>query len=417
MAFPVAATSGAPTLTGFTPNLGAAGTAVSVTGTNLEPYAPANKLLLNASLAAVSAATATSLSTTVPANTGSGRFTVTTPNGTGTSAADFFIPPAGYTAPQVTVTGRLTLGQGQAVTPVPGKIALLVFDGTAGQRISITSSSSDGDGVVYRPNGSLLASWNFPNLLLDATVLPVSGTYTILAENLNTSTVTLTVYDVPADVTAPITPGGPAVPVTISTPGQNAHLLFTGALNQVISLVLGAPGFTGGLLELRQPPAGTPLVTLNPWGVLLPGFPPEQGFLERTVLPLAGEYTIDLNPYSSNTGTVTSTLYTFVDVTGTLTINGASVLVDITVPGQNARLSFAGTASQPLSLVVTGASGRPITFRVFNPDGSLHDTRFIQGHIDITLGLTPLAQTGPHTLEVDYSGPATGTVTVGLTSP
>jgi hypothetical protein len=91
--------------------------------------------------------------------------------------------------------------------------------------------------------------------------------------------------------------------------------------------------------------------------------------------------------------------------------------VDITVPGQNARLGFAGSASQPLSLVVTGASARPITFRVFNPDGSLHDTRFIQGHIDITLGLTPLAQTGPHTLEVDYSGPATGTVTVGLTSP
>jgi len=39
---------------------------------------------------------------------------------------------------------------------------------------------------------------------------------------------TLTLYDVAADVTGSITPGGSAVTVTISVPGQNAGVTFSG---------------------------------------------------------------------------------------------------------------------------------------------------------------------------------------------
>src|SRR5258705_6973602 len=77
--FVVAATG--PIITGFTPNIGAAGTTVTVTGENFETTTHSNRAKFNGTLAAITAATTTLISTSVPTGATSGRISVTTPLG------------------------------------------------------------------------------------------------------------------------------------------------------------------------------------------------------------------------------------------------------------------------------------------------------------------------------------------------
>src|SRR5438093_7551519 len=77
-----------------------------------------------------------------------------------------------------------------------------------------------------------------PGGFMDVKTLPTTGTYTIVVDNYTTTTgsITLTLYNVPADFTGTITPGGASVTVTTTTPGQNGQLTFAGTAGQRISL-------------------------------------------------------------------------------------------------------------------------------------------------------------------------------------
>jgi subtilisin-like proprotein convertase family protein len=103
----------APTVTSFTPTSGPPGTAVTITGTNLQGVTsvtfggvPSTSITNN---------TPTSVTATVPANAVTGPIGVTTPNGTATSATSFtvvppptvtsFTPGAGLVGAQVVITG------------------------------------------------------------------------------------------------------------------------------------------------------------------------------------------------------------------------------------------------------------------------------------------------------------------------
>lgn len=81
----------APTITGFTPATGAAGTTVTITGTNLTG---ATALTLNgAAITGFTVVNATTITFVVPAGASSGTIAVTTPSGTATSTGTFtFIP-------------------------------------------------------------------------------------------------------------------------------------------------------------------------------------------------------------------------------------------------------------------------------------------------------------------------------------
>ena len=66
---------------------------------------------------------------------------------------------------------------------------------------------------------------------VDVRTLPSGGRYELLVDPLaaGTGSASVTLYDVPADVTATASPGRPSVSVNISTPGQNARVTFTGS--------------------------------------------------------------------------------------------------------------------------------------------------------------------------------------------
>ncbi|MEO8438455.1 MAG: peptidase, partial [Chloroflexota bacterium] len=138
------------------------------------------------------------------------------------------------------------LGVAQSVPiATPGKIALLTFAGTTGQRISVLSSSwamsQNVTITIKRPDGSTMyGPSNLGNgWYLDTMTLSATGTYTLVVDPISSGTgsQTIRIYDVPADFSGSITAGGAAVSVPISTPGQGASLTFAGTTGQRISVL------------------------------------------------------------------------------------------------------------------------------------------------------------------------------------
>ena len=238
-----------------------------------------------------------------------------------------------------------------------GDDAAVTFDGTAGQRVSLKLSNvtigSSGccstKVSILKPDGTtLIAPTNVGTSggFIDAATLPASGSYTILVDPQGTATgsITLTLYDVLPDVTSAIVVGGAGVTVTTTTPGQNAKLTFNGTAAQRVSLKV-APVCCSTKVSILKPD-GTTLVAPTTIGT-------SGGLVEPATLPVTGNYTIVVDPQSSAVGSATLTLYAVPpDVTGTIVPGGAAVTVTTTTPGQNAKLTFSGTAGARVSLSI-----------------------------------------------------------------
>lgn len=402
----------APTITGFTPTVGSAGTAVTITGTNFQTTTSSNRVTFNGIRATVSSATATSLVAAVPAGASSGRLAVSTPEGKAVSASDFYVPPPGFTGADVESTGRIAFGETKTVTiTAANKIAMLLFDATAGQRMSLSmynGSTGWTQFSVIKPDGSYLISpsWGVNGGFFDATVLPMTGTYTIVVdpENANVGSMTLTLNNVPPDAAATITPGGAAVTVTTTTAGQNARLTFSGSANQRITLTT-SNGSTGWALFSIVKPDGSYLAG-PAWGV-------NGIFFDVTVLPATGTYTIIVDPENANVGSMTLQLYDVPpDVSATITPGGPSVTLTTTTPGQKAKFTFSGTTGQRISLGGGWSAGWALA-SIINPDGtSLINPSWGSGGIYFDVRTLPA--TGTYTIFIDPDNANTGNITLTL---
>lgn len=353
-AFTVTTAGAAPTITTFTPAIAVAGTAVTISGTNFDTSPANDRLKFNAANASLTSATTTQIGVTLPDAATSGHLSVATPLGTAVSADDFFVPPAPYGATDVNTTGRLTLGSGKVVTiDTAGKIALEVFDLPVGHRGSVTFTSSNissGSATLTDPHGTTLSTVSFGSLggFIDTFLGQIAGSSMIVIDPASTNTghVTVTAYDVPADLSGSITAGGDPVTLAFSTPGQNGKLTFSGTAGERISLKI-----SGG------PSSG--LSILNPDGSVLAGGTVGvlTSFIDTQVLPATGTYAITIDPSGSVTGNVTLTLYDVpADFTGPITAGGSAVNLTFGTPGQNATLSFSGTAGHRMSLAIGGSA-------------------------------------------------------------
>lgn len=397
-------------ITSFTPTIGTPGTAVQITGTDFDPVAANNQLKFNITSAVAGSATATLINTTVPAGATSGHITVTTASGTAISSGDFFVPPSPFTAASVDFTARIAPGETKPLNvTAANRIAMLVFDGTAGQRVALqaTNSTISSSTVrVTKPDGtnlfnptSLSGNW-----FIDTLTLPVTGTYTIVVDPNSTFTGTqnLTLHNVPADVTGTITAGGPAVTVSTTTPGQNATLTFTGTVGQRISLDLTGVTLTNSAVTVRKPD-GTTLFSGT-------GISTNGRFFDTTVLPTNGTYTITIDPVATAVGSMTLTLYEVpANATGTIVIGGPDATVTIETPGENAQLTFTGTAGQIVYLDWDGTIGYSIEPHIVNPDGTTLNNSFWYESNGYRLPVT-----GTYTIAIDPSGSDTGFTTFTL---
>jgi YD repeat-containing protein len=400
-------TSSAPTITSFTPSIGVAGTSVSITGTNFETTALKNRLQFNLTSMAASSSTSTSISTAAPTNTASGPIKVSTAFGQAVSTDDFFVAPYPYVAADVVDTGRMGYNDAEAVgITTATKIGLVVFDGTAGQRVSLKiNPASSGVVTIYKPDGTTLATKSNGVLtdLIEPALLPRTGTYTVNVDHSGngTGTTTVTAYDVPADASGTITAGGSSATSVITTPGQNGVLTFSGTSGQRVS-VKDTAGPTG-TMYLRHPDGST-LASMSMSG--------SSSFLDVQTLTTTGTHSLYINPVVANTGTSTVNLYDVpADVTGSITAGGSAVNVVITTPGQNALLTFSGTNGDRVS-ATTGSGGPSGSLIVLNPDGSTLGSGSGSGSIFLTP--KTLTQTGTHTLKVDPQVANIGTAVTTL---
>jgi Subtilase family/Fervidolysin N-terminal prodomain len=344
------------------------------------------------------------------------------------------LPSAGtYTIlvdPQAAATGSMTLtlydvpgdatgaiafgGASPTLTmATPGQNASATFAGQAGQRASVklatTVSSAyvsilNPDGSVLTPNTYVGPSGGF----LDPKPLPTSGTYRILIDpqGAATGSMTLTLYDVPPDVTATIAPGGTAVAISANTPGQNARIAFDGQAGARISLKLTATTIANGYVSILNP-NGSALASNVYLGT-------SGGFVDTKALPATGGYTILVDPQGASIGSTTLTLYDVpADAGGTLTVGGPSLLTAITTPGQNARITFAGRAGQHVTLQLSAVSVLISYLNILKPDGTAVGPSTLVTSSGRTL-TADLPTDGTYAIAIDPLGAETGLMTLTL---
>ena len=320
------------------------------------------------------------------------------------------------------ITGTITPGGAPVTitTTVPGQNGSLTFSGTAGQRVSLQITDSTYPGclnvfdTIKNPDGSNLGTSSFCGAsgYLDTMVLPATGTYRILIDpqGVNSGTQTLTLNNVPADVTGNITPGGAPATVTTTISGQNGKLTFSATAGQRVSLQISDSTYPGCLnvYDTIKNPDGSDLATLYYCG--------STAYLDTVVLPTTGTYSILIDPQGNTTGSQTILLHDVPsDATGTITVGGSSLTITTTVPGQNARPTFSGTVGQQITVRVTNSTMGTVSVSLLKPDGTALTSYTSNGSSSFDLATQTLPVTGTYTIRIDPSGPNVGSITLRLT--
>ena len=232
--------------------------------------------------------------------------------------------------------------------------------------------------------------------------LTETGTYTVLLDpdGSNVGTMTVKLYDVPPDITGTITPSGDPVTATTTGVGQNARLTFSGTAGQRVALKPSSTMPSYNYTRLLRPDGSQMSSSYN------------SNFIDTVTLAVAGTYTIVLDPDGMNVGAMPVKLYDVPpDVTGTITPGGGPVSVSIPSVGQNARLTFQGTAGQRVLLqpsVITMSSRA--WHKILKPDGGTLSSTY-NDNIHYTKAL-PL--TGTYTILVDPEALGTGDIILKL---
>jgi len=415
--FTVLAVSDAPTISSFTPTIALAGTAVTISGTNFVTSPTTNnRLRFNRTLALVGTVTSTSIATTVPYGATSGRLSIATPAASAASADDFFVPPEGFGVADVASTGRVTVGGSGVTVSIPSyKAALLVFDGTAGQQVTlgysnISVSLLGSDMTVYRPEGGILSSQPVGFFGGDTHIasLPVTGTYQLLIKPQGSYSGNITVTLSQDLAVGPLVVGGSSVTANITRPGQRARTTFSGTAGQWLSLYSNSTSYPPWMqlaLTVTKPDGSTFFngsVTAS------------DGTVNWGPLPVTGTYTIVVDPEYANTPSFNLLLSEA--ISATMSVGGSSLPVTIPRAGQYARISFDGTAGQRISIGLTSFTLNTADFSILKPDGS---TFYVQSGIwgTGTIGavdVPSLPTTGTYVIQVDPSSNYTGAVTLLL---
>jgi YD repeat-containing protein len=417
----VVATAGPPTITVVAPGTAAAGTALTISGTNFETVPTNENLTINVSPVSITSSTSTTIQSSVPGVATTGRVSVSTTNGTATTASYLWIAPPPFAVADIDTTGTLPFGSGTLLsTSAAGKIALRVFEGIQGHRASIkvngvTATTNvylfDAFGVVM--HSALVLGDGF----VEVSPLRTTATYSVALNSSNSAdSATLTLYDVPADFTGTIVADGTQVSVPITTPGQNGTLTFSGTAGQRVSL-----RGVNGTIAFEVVGCDVNVSILNPDKTVLAGptCMEGDGFIDATTLPTTGTYTILVDPASYATGTLPLSLYTVTDYAGTITQSGASVNVPITTPGQNGALTFSGTAGERVSLGGTGT----IAFQIAGCDVKVSIVRASDDlvvasptcmEVDGFIDAVTLPTTATYRIVIDPANTATGNLTLTL---
>lgn len=311
-----------------------------------------------------------------------------------------------------------------ATITTPGQVARGSFNATAGQKFSatatpnMTTSSGCYTMAILRADltqleGALLCG---SSGFMNPVTVPTTGTYWLLVDP-DSATIgnvsDIKLYTA-TDVSGSMAIDGPQVSATLTTPGQIAHFSFSGTAGQRISeLTTGT--FNSAFTSRIMKPDGSQLV-----GSFTAGGTNVVHFLEPPLLPVTGTYAVDVDPDSTGTGSVTMSLSTVpADVTGSIVINDPALAVTITAPGQNAAMTFSGTASQSVTVrignnTMSTASLSGVTITLVKPDGTALASWPVWINTDTT---RTVPTTGTYMITIDPQGTKTGSLALSVTTP
>jgi hypothetical protein len=191
----------------------------------------------------------------------------------------------------------------------PGQNARLPFNGTAGERVSVVVKLTSGVfsccALIQIRNAATNAlvgtdtafyGQSPQTALMEPVTLPATDGYVLVVDprSYDTGEVVASLHDV-VDVTGSISVNGSPIPLSLQTPGQNARLAMNGTAGQVtVRVTANSIGYTT-------------LKVLKPDGSPLSSTASSAGSFDLTTPTLSATdmYTVVIDPYSANTGTVT----------------------------------------------------------------------------------------------------------------
>ena len=335
--------------------------------------------------------------------------------------------------PDLAKTGSMTLTLSEEVSgtiavdgasvPVTisraGQRARLTFAGVSGQRLSLlmqdTSAPYGGTTTLLRPDGSTHGTLIFGNgtATLDLAALTVTGTYTVVIDPNGVGTPSTTLW-LSSETSGTITPGGAAVLVSVVRPGQRVRLTFSGTAGQRVSLNVTAVTVSQAVVSILNPNESV----LGTWPTQSTKTVYASGtaFLDPNSLGTTATYFVLVDPATAATGSATVTLYDVpADVTGSVTINGAALHVTVTVPGQQALVTFPGTTGQAITVRGVNSTVGCVNIFLMNPTGGGYSV-ISPCTASYTLAST-LSQTGTYTIRVDPINANIGSADMSVTSP
>jgi RHS repeat-associated protein len=339
---------------------------------------------------------------------------VVNPNGVNTGSLKL----TAYNA--TAVTGSITPTSGgeskTVTTTVPGQSANIAFSGNSGEEISLVLSEStflSGKVSVQTSEGTTVAESTFGTSgtmvrETGAFTLPKTGTYTIhisaWRNEEETGSVKLTAYKV-SEVTGSLSPttGGMSENVSLPTPGQKAKYSVSGTAGEEVSLKVSEfASFSKSVYLTWFNTEGTWMKETGYTG---------NGFMESVVFPATGTYTLVVNPYGLNTGSLKVTAYSA--VTGSIkpTSGGESKTVTTNGPGQNAKITFSGKSSEEVSMVLSESTIKSGHVAIENPEGSVvGEEKSFGSSGETTVGPVSLSSTGTYTIFIKPEGEYSGSV-------
>jgi YD repeat-containing protein len=379
----------------FSPQTGPVGATVTITGTGFSSTSSLDTVSFNGTSATISSATVNQIVATVPTGATTGTVHVTSPAGSFTTSTSFTVT-IGNLPPTITSFTPSTATSGTSITITGTNFSTvlandrLVFNQTQ-QFASSASSTSIGTTVpVAMASGHIAVGTSSGTAISSQDLYIPFGTHAV-GDVSYTSRTTL----------------GNSATVSISTANKIGLLLFDATAGQKLFLGLSGSTFSSCTLYIIAP-NGT---QLNSGGCSSSS----ASYVDNTVLPTSGTYTIGIEPGSS-TGSVGITLNNASDLTGTITPNGAIVTETTTVPGQDVRLTFSGTSGQQVRVWNSSGSGYSGTLNLVAPSGTVLTYFTIYYSATNFSSLQSLPTTGTYTVWLQHSGNVVGSDTVQLYS-
>jgi len=286
-----------------------------------------------------------------------------------------------------TLNTNISLSQsvGGALTPntplsvslaVPGQNASLTFVATAGQTFALNAASiasapanKTTTVTVYNTSGTQIAttSGNTNNVTANLPNL-TAGTYSVLITSSDAATASMQVT-LASGLAATLTANGTTVPYATTVKGQLGYFTLSGTAGQNLGLAMTALSFSpsGDYATIQVfRPNGSWLTSINCAPTTVPGCQ-----LSLRNLPTTGAYSMIVTP--STAATMSFALTLSQNITGTLAPNMPQT-VNLSVPGQNALLTFTATAGQTFALnatsIVSAPTGKTMLLTVYNAAGA-----------------------------------------------